>query len=701
MVVTPLARGGGGVRPAASQRRARRHMVTVLVAGLAATLCAPVAWVAEPVGASAPPVCAARQAGDPMWVTAECVDPDFDEPVIDATQDLDAPVPHRRVSGHFEGTNVRFNIYLPPRRQWDGRFFQLVYPLQDENASDETIAFGADSGAYTVQTNGGGGYRADAAAAKFSRTVAADHYGRRARRAHGYIYGASGGSYQTIGAIENTTGVWAGAVPMVMGAPTSIPNNFMVRALARLVLADDAERIADAVAPGGTGDPYAGLDELERAMLREVTRMGVPLRAWEDPRYLLGLDDPQGLLGLGRLVRAVDPTYVDDFWTAPGYLGTEASPLGDLVRAALVDDVATIARIDRDAAGTPTALGLDDVPAIPSTTGLDHTVLGPDGTTSLGTLSGSLDPATATLRIGPGNSPEVLAALAEGGQVRIDNRWFLALHAYHRHQVPSAPGFPAWDQFRGPDGRPTLPQRPVEVGPGISSQVSGGGTHTGDIQGKVIVVQNLVDADAFPWHADWYRQRVEGALGRRGADANFRVWFNDNADHHLGQVDGPRANRLVGYTGIVQQALRDVAAWAEDGIAPPRSTRYDVDESQVDVPDEAARRRGIQPVVDLTADGTDRIEVAAGQPVTLRARVEVPPGAGAITGTEWDIEGTGSYTATPVRHPRRTLTVEATFTYAEPGTYLPALRATSRRDGDHETPFARVQNLDRVRVVVR
>ena len=55
-------------------------------------------------------------------------------------------------------------------------------PVGDENAEDGVppdfgpparIAFGADSGAYTVQTNGGGGYRVDAAAAKFSKTVAA------------------------------------------------------------------------------------------------------------------------------------------------------------------------------------------------------------------------------------------------------------------------------------------------------------------------------------------------------------------------------------------------------------------------------------------------------------------------------------------------------------------------------------------------
>jgi hypothetical protein len=35
------------------------------------------------------------------------------------------------------------------------------------------------------------------------------------------------------------------------------------------------------------------------------------------------------------------------------------------------------------------------------------------------------------------------------------------------------------------------------------------------------------------------------------------------------------------------------------------------------------------------------------------------------------------------------------------GTYFVTLRAASQRDGDGHTPFARVQNLGRARVVVR
>ena len=78
---------------------------------------------------------------------------------------------------------------------YEGRFFQHVTPVpQSENLAQEDlgefnkIAFSVDSGAYFVETNGGGpdaanpmsgidptigAFRASAAAARFSRVVAA------------------------------------------------------------------------------------------------------------------------------------------------------------------------------------------------------------------------------------------------------------------------------------------------------------------------------------------------------------------------------------------------------------------------------------------------------------------------------------------------------------------------------------------------
>jgi hypothetical protein len=528
------------------------------------------------------------------------------------------------VSGHFEGTQTKFTVYLPPARQWKGRFFQYTYPLVNENAADRSVAFGAASGAYTVQASGTSGYRHSAAAAKFAETLAAKYYGSGSRRIYGYLYGPSGGSFQTVGAMENTTGVWDGAVPVVLGVPTSIPTNFFVRAHARLVLRDVADQIADALRPGGSGNPYAGLTPVQADTLREVTALGVPLKAWQDPGYVLGLSTADGLLGFGAVIRGIDPTYVTDFWTKPGYLGTKESPLGDLVRAEL-------ARL--------------------------------------------------------GDTP--------------DNRWTVALPTYYRHQVaPLDQGFTAFDVLRDPAGKPLYPQRAQLVGALISRSVTGGGTYTGKINGKMIVVDNLVDPDAFPWHADWYAKRVRAALGNRAFDQSFRLYYNDNADHLEGPVTGSKANRIVSYDPIVEQALRDVAAWAERDVTPPRSTRHRVVDGQVVVPARAAQRRGIQPVVDLEVRGGDRVTVRVGERVRFSGKARVPARAGKIVTAGWDFTGDGDYTDRRLRRPATELKVKGTHRFTKPGTYYVALKVASSRSHRAEE-FAQVENLDRVRVVVR
>jgi hypothetical protein len=207
---------------------------------------------------------------------------------------------------------------------WEGRFFQYVYPIQTEVPDDWRLAFGVESGAYTVQVAGTDGYRADAAAAKFSKAVAAHYYNDTSRKIYGYVWGGSGGSYQTIGAIENTEGVWDGALAFVQAVPVSIPDNNSIKALASLVLRNKSSELADAVSPGSGIDPYSLLDEAESKILHEATNMGVPLRGWEDPSYL----NNSGLLVSFRSsVQQQVPSYADDFWSKPGYLGTEKSRL--------------------------------------------------------------------------------------------------------------------------------------------------------------------------------------------------------------------------------------------------------------------------------------------------------------------------------------------------------------------------------------
>ena len=73
---------------------------------------------------------------------------------------------------------------------------------------------------------------------------------------------------------------------------------------------------------------------------------------------------------------------------------------------------------------------------------------------------------------------------------------------------------------------------------------------------------------------------------------------------------------------------------------------------------------------------------------------------GQIVALDWDFAGNGDFTPASFGAPNPVVVIQADFTYTTPGTYFPALRATSQRDGDPNTPFAKVQNLGRVRVVV-
>ena len=167
-------------------------------------------------------------------------------------------------------------------------------------------------------------YRANAAAAQYSRIVAAEMYGPH--RTYGYAWGGSGGAYRTIGCIENTDGVWDGVVPYVIGSPMAIPNVYTSRLLAMRVLKDKFPGIVDAMEPGGSGDIYSGLNDEEREVLVEVTGMGFPLRGWFN----------YNTLGMGAFVILYpsivqkDPEYFEDFWKVPGYAGV--NPTESLLR---------------------------------------------------------------------------------------------------------------------------------------------------------------------------------------------------------------------------------------------------------------------------------------------------------------------------------------------------------------------------------
>ncbi len=141
----------------------------------------------------------------------------------------------------------------------------------------------------------------------------------------------------------------------------------------------------------------------------------------------------------------------------------------------------------------------------------------------------------------------------------------------------------------------------------------------------------------------------------------------------------------------------------EKGTPPPQSTTYKVIDGQVIVPATAAERQGIQAVITVKANGKAWADTTVGQSVTLTAAIEMPPQAGHVVSAEWDLDGYGSYSvkADLDRTEALTSNVKLIHVFDKPGTYFITLRAASRRNGDGHSPFARVQNLGRARVVVR
>lgn len=669
-------------------------------------------------------------------------DPLFGEPYIDADEVRSEPVLHRYIHGGFVGTQTKFSYYFPPASEYERRFFQHITPVPDsENLAQKLpagrfnkIGFAIDSGAYFVETNGGGivdysvpggnaidptvtAYRANAAAAQYSRAVAQAIYGSD-ERPFGYAYGGSGGGYRTVGSMENTAGVWDGAVPYVLGSAMAIPNMFTVRMRAMRVLNNKFPQIIDAVEPGGSGDMYANLTSEEAVVLREVTRMGFPPESWFGYKTM-GI---HGFAALYQGVRAADRSYFTEFWTKPGYLGHDNPETFNGYRlqhkATITEIISARQAAELDLYTNPSDEagkrgGVDNAFEFATQAEADKVVAFKLSTPppEAGFIGGDLilhsgQSAGRDFAIARIVDDVVIVGIADqtlvnsvsvGDKVQVDNSNFLAIQTYHWHQVPG-PDYPVWNQFRDTNGNPLFPQRPMLIGP-LFVRGASGSTMTGEVDEKMIIVGSLWDREAMPWQSDWYLKRVQHYHGDQ-ADNQVRLYFTDHALHG----DAPTnedPNRIVSYQGVLQQALRDVAAWAERGIAPPASTQYDIVDGQIELSLDANERRGIQPVVTLSINGNDNAEINAGDRVMFTGTITAPPGAGTITKAEWDFNGDGEFThATSVNANQTHLTLTDSHVFTEAGTYFVALRGTSQRQGDAESAYGQLENLGRVRVIV-
>jgi hypothetical protein len=460
----------------------------------------------------------------------------------------------------------------------------------------DSISFASASGGYLVESNQGSklmlsadpdiaSFRASAATAQYSRILASEMYGDH--RPYGYVYGGSGGGFKSIACMENTQGVWDGGVPFIHGSRVSMPNVLSIQAHALRLLDSKFEQIVDAIEPGGSGDMCAGLTEEQREALREATRMGFPPRAWFAHERLAFNYTGVFAAIIGTLLRS-DLSYFEDFWKVPGYLGAD-SPQS--LRQARIQHRTTItAKISTGEArrmGLPLSIAAgtsDTAPAAIRLASLPRdrvqgAFLFPRSGAAAGQRLMIVGIIGDLVMLGfAGEHIPTLAAMQPGDTVEIDNSDYLAAQTYHRRQNPP-PEYYVWEQFRGPDGKPLYPQRPLvkgydQVGPGKAFQ-------SGRFSGKMITVNCLVDEAAFAWQADWYRARVKNVLGPE-FENRYRLWFVGRAMHvnpsrYLMPTEGdapeehhgPADTQIVSYAGILQQAPRDVVLWAEKGIAPP------------------------------------------------------------------------------------------------------------------------------------
>jgi hypothetical protein len=488
---------------------------------------------------------------------------------------------------------------------------------------------------------------------------------------------------------------------MVPGAPNAIPSFMSVQLLALRVLQDKLPQIADAMAPGGSGNPYAGLSAQQQSALREVTRLGFPLRGWWQYASLSG-----GAFDIvAPVVRGLDPTYVNDFWTKPGYAGDDPS-----VQAARVQYDTTVQSV---VGNPPTQLVLSH---LPTGTLTDSDLIVTSGaaagkTIPLGVVTGN------TASIGAKADPAVLSAIQSGDGVRVDNSWVIALEYYQRYQVPSPDEY-GWNQYRNSKGAPIYPQRPMLTGP-VLTKMTAGTIPDGRFHGKMIMLASTMDVQAYNWSADWYRKQALAAKGSLLNDS-FRLWWMDNADHDpggpkgsgyvlpTGATDPEAGDHVVSYTGELQEALLYLNAWVTHGTKPPTSTSYRMDQNQQATLPNSATRGGVQPIVSLSAQSgptrsssASRITVTAGKPVTFTMQATAPAGTGKIVRVEWDYQGAGAFTSNSrIAHIGPSVLVRGAHTFSAPGTYFSVVRVTSQRNGDPKSPFEQVENLASVRVVV-
>ncbi len=307
-------------------------------------------------------------------------------------------------------------------------------------------------------------YGASVATARHSRLVAQEMYGDPPH--HGYIWGGSGGAGRTIAILEHAPDLYQGAVVYIL---PHVAQQVLCAAVANAarVLGDSLASVVDATAPGGSGDPFAGLDAEQRAALADAYRVGFP-RGAEDQIYPVSI----ALNGVVPGLVDFDPGYFDDFWTEPGYGGSSESlrtariqsthavervlTAADVVASPAVDDMdpyqyLAVAGIARTRPDMPVGVVVDGLPADAAVGAWLTVTSGAASGRELISLGGGGDVIVAAG--GRRNMSIGFEDVEPGDEITFDNSHYLAYTHFTRHQHEDYPEFGSF----AVDGVPDLP----------------------------------------------------------------------------------------------------------------------------------------------------------------------------------------------------------------------------------------------------
>jgi Tannase and feruloyl esterase len=679
----------------------------------------------------------------------------FGAPYIDKDEERDAPITHRYLHGGFEGTDTRFVFYFPLDGSYQGR---MVNPLGGAHGGHEEsfgvapmsemmggLKMAARLGAYMIESNQGHigddidpkggddptlyGHRASAEVARFSKFVAEQVYGQPPH--HSYVWGGSGGGRRSPLCLENAPDAWDGALPFVGGGPIVEPGStdkikgaqtmsFASMFNCQRILGDKISTIADAMAPGGHGDPFVGLDTHQREELAMLYKLGFP----RGDEYMIS--QPMGQMWLwtsmADSLEEQDPSYFEDFWTRPGYVGHDHP---ELVARDVIDTRSTVARVltPKDILEDPMFLepeyqnmrimvgimaGSHNAFNLPMAVELDDVGAGYRLGSGVRIVSGRATgrqlyamQAVGNVFFCDGVAEANLLRFTDvlpGDEVHVDNRKFLAYHYFARHHLMEDMQF---DALRV-DGKPIYPQHPVP----LQSALMGVG-YSGQYKGKLMWVHHTKDSSLWPPQGVVYRDAVLRSQGEEGARERFRLRWVENAEHGPAMMVPSLPNRaaatwLIDYMPFIEQSLVDLIAWVEQGVEPV-DTAFGWSDNKVILSPDAVERRGIQAVIRVTANGSDRAEVRVGDPVTLEMIATVPPGAGTIVAADWDFDGTATF---PYKHGEvdgtaSSIGLGTSHAFDRPGEYFVTGRVHSHREGDVTAEDRRIPNVAQARVVVR